>query len=172
MFDNTFDFKYKGHFRTKHQTSSSEIICQDHIYSFKDHENDTYLVHLEEYDQNIFAVKFHLKNHSNSDKKYVYLTSKGIPARIIGTCIQIMMDVLEKCESASFAVLGVADSLDKPNVITRRFKVYKMVLKAFFSDKTFEHLIDDSNSAYFMANRNSDKYKLLEAFNKLCKFYL
>ena len=57
---------------------------------------------VEVYSQHFYAVKFHLKAHRNSDKKYNILTGLNEPRECIQTCMAIMKEVAGKDDKASF----------------------------------------------------------------------
>lgn len=64
------------------------------LYRFKSSKSNlTYIVRVEIYPQHIYAVKFYLKNHSDSPNKYRLMTNTYEPRRIINTCINIMISL-------------------------------------------------------------------------------
>lgn len=82
--------------------------------------NQQYIVNVERYDNEIYIIKFHLKNHSNSDNKYSILSGLHDMPRILATCIKIMLDIYDKNPYASFGFIG-ANSLGETQNNTKRF---------------------------------------------------
>ena len=67
------------------------------LYSFKSPKsNQTYWVWIEVYKHHFYAVKFHLKAHRDSDKKYNVMTGLNEARECIYTCMAIMNEVAKK----------------------------------------------------------------------------
>lgn len=70
-----------------------------------------------------------------------------------------MLDVLTKKESASFAFIGMPlenEVLQK----TKRFTVYELYCRRYFSHTTFDHFYDESNSFYMLLNKKNNTEKI------------
>jgi len=165
MFDNPYDFKGKGHTKKIHSNTSVKIPYNRYTYAFKDDDKQTYLVYLDQYDPNIFIVKYHLKNHSSSSKKYSLRTNGNHAARVICTSVYIMIDMLKKNPYASFGFIGAADNGEN-KVNTKRFRIYSKVMARLFAPTNFTHYHLVNQSAYFMLSKNtSDQQDVLDALD-------
>ncbi|MCH5305532.1 MAG: hypothetical protein J1E79_03540 [Rikenella sp.] len=142
------------------------IQRREFVFTFRDDANRRYVVHIEEYRCHVFAVKFHQKNHADSDLKYRLLTDSGWvhARRAIHTCINIMLDMYERYPTYSFGLVGSARILDTPlrraersgTGPTQRFRIYSLVMRTYFSEARFVHLTDERASVYLLFNRDSD----------------
>lgn len=111
-----------------------------------------YWVWVEHYENDIYAVKFHLKNHRLSPNKYNIKTNTFEPRTIVQTCINIMLDVYRENDHASFGFIG-SNSIGEDKALTKRFRFYRTIMATNFSDKYFEHIELPEKSAYLMVNR-------------------
>ncbi len=153
MFDKPYIYKSVGH--TK---SVSEPYLKLYRYTFKCRFNHSYIICVEEYERDIFIVKFHLKNHKNSDKKYNLLTKLNDASRIIATNVKVMMDIYEKNPLASFGFIGAniintETEEEEQKVSTKRFKVYSRVMYNLISPLKFTHYEYPDESAYLLLNK-------------------
>src|SRR5688572_5164650 len=90
MFDKYYQFNYCNYI--KH--TKGDLVYKEHKLTFTCRFNQRYIVNVEEYQNWIFVVKFHLKSHSNSENKYSLRTKFGDANRVIMTCIHISAYVL------------------------------------------------------------------------------
>ena len=120
------------------------------LYSFKSNKShQTYWVWVEVYSQHFYAVKFHLKAHRDSDKKYNILTGLNEPRECIQTCMAIMKEVSGKDDKASFGFIG-ANSIGESELETKRFRVYSRYMQTYFNSEEFEHHYNLMKSAYLI----------------------
>jgi len=139
-------------------------------YSFDGPGNHQYLVLAEHYPLDVYAVKFHLKSHSQSENKYSIVTGYGEAPSVIRTCIQIMLALLKENATASFCVLGTrSEREEKPE--TKRFRVYKRVLQNFFSPLFFEHRAHAEKNLYFLINKQGNIDLILNSLAKVVHQY-
>src|SRR5260221_724091 len=71
-------------------------------FKFKDKCNYAYIVEVEIYEHNAYAIKFFVKKHGGSPFRYNILTGHKDARRIIDTCIQIGVDLHKIDELISF----------------------------------------------------------------------
>ena len=144
-----------------------------YLYSFKSQKSHyTYLVWVEKYPYNMYAVKFHLKGHQDSPDKYRHMTGANEARPVIFTCIKIMHEFFIQDELSSFGFVGenMLKEEDKSN--TKRYKVYSKIVSTFFGSETFNHFVYDANSTYLllrkteMAKDKSLKKKIESLFEK------
>ena len=130
-----------------------ENIKLTKLYRFKSLKSKrVYIVRIECYDMNVYAIKFYLKCHRFSENKYNLLSNDYEPRRIVLTCISILKEIYKDDIHSSFAFIG-ANCLGEPNHATRRFFVYKKIITTFFGVETFEHRYNESNSAYILVRK-------------------
>ena len=169
MFDSSYKFRYCNN--TKSQKGQYHVV--EHILTFSSKIKYRYIVHVEEYPHFVYVIKFHLKNHSKSDKKYNFETHIQDPLKVIGTCIEIMLDFYRKNPFASFAFIGANSILETNRRNTRRFKIYRRIMENSFSVITFKHFIYEDESAYFLLNKDnseSDLFIKIEQMFSSCFF--
>lgn len=139
------------------------------LYRFKSTKSNlVYIVRVEEYEYNIYAVKFYQKSHSLSKNKYRIMTNTNEPRRIINTCVNIMLTVYQKNKKASFGFVG-ANGFDEDTSYTKRYRVYSRIIATYFSDEHFYHKENIEKSAYMLINNislkeNPDLVEQIESF--------
>ena len=123
------------------------------IYRFKSTKSNlTYMVRVERYGHNMYAVKFYQKNHRYSNKKYQLLSNTYEPRRIIYTVMNIMYDIFEGNSRASFGFIGAnCENEDVEN--TKRYRVYRRLVATQVSDEHFVHTWNKEKSACMIINR-------------------
>lgn len=151
MFDTSYEFDYKNHKIIK----NGEFMFKEHKLTFRCKHGLQYIVNVEEYiisNHPLFVIKFHLKSHSDSTKKYNLLTGKFDAPSLIRTCVNIMIDFYEGDNMASFGFIG-ANTEGEKREETKRFRIYRKVMENFFSPLKFEHKVYQKESAYILLNR-------------------
>jgi hypothetical protein len=163
MFDSFYKFRYCNHINIK----KGQYNVREHILTFSCKKNNQYIVHVEEYPHFIYVIKFHLKSHRLSEKKYNLQTNLHDPLTVIGTCVEIMLYFYKLNPFASFAFIG-ANSLGEGSIKnTRRFKVYRRIMENAFSPFTFNHLIYENESAYVLLNKDNIEDNLFEKVEEI-----
>jgi len=147
MFNTPYKFNYLGHVKTP-----TEPYNKLHKFAFKCRFNHRYIIRVEEYDHDMFVVKFYLKNHEQSERRYQLLSGFNDVARVIATNIEVMFWLFEKNDISSFGFVG-ANSENEEVAMSKRFKVYSKIMLRCFSPTTFFHKRYSSNSAYLMLNK-------------------
>ncbi len=136
-----------------HRHKNTEDVLSVDLYRFTSIKSGlTYIVRVEEYPYNMYAVKFYSKNHRHSDKKYQLLTNTFEPRTIIYTCINIMLSVYKSNPKASFGFIG-SNSVGESHSNTKRYRVYSRIVATYFSDTFFEHIENIDNSVYMLINK-------------------
>lgn len=145
-------FSYPYRFVQNFNRSSGHLKYK-RLYTFKSTKsNQWYWVWVEYYDYNMYAIKFHLKAHRLSKRKYNLLSNTFEPRRIVFTCIQIMLSIYEEDDHASFGFIGA--NMEKEDVSdTKRFRFYRSIMATYFSERHFTHVETPAKSAYLMINK-------------------
>lgn len=147
------------------------------LYRFRSEKSNTqYIVCVEQYKYNVFILKFYPKNWRFSKRKYNLLTNTHEPRRIIGTCINIALSVLDEYPDASFGFIG-ANRENEDTCETKRYKVYSTIVATYFSEECFYHKESKEKSAYLLINniaieQNPSLVKEIETFFNKRYIYL
>lgn len=163
MFDSSYKFRYCNHIKI--QKGQYHVV--EHILTFSSKSKHRYIVRVEEYPHIVYAVKFHLKRHSLSDKKYNIETNLNDPLKVIGTCVEIMLYFYRKNPFATFAFIGANSIFELNRKNTRRFKIYKQIMENSFSVITFNHLVYEDESAYILLNKDNLEDNLFEKIEQM-----
>ena len=127
------------------------------IYRFKSTKSNlVYIVRVERYEHNMYAVKFYQKNHRLSPKKYQILSHTFEARRIIYTCMNVMFMLYKENPRASFGFIG-ANCENEGIENTKRYRVYYKIVATQVSDNIFKHVENMEKSAYMLINRNELK---------------
>ncbi|PIY07595.1 MAG: hypothetical protein COZ18_16715 [Flexibacter sp. CG_4_10_14_3_um_filter_32_15] len=168
MFDAVYKFNYQGYTKTPTQP-----YTKLHKFSFKCRFNHKYIIRVEKYEHQVFVIKFYLKNHEQSEKKYQLLSGLNDASRVIATSIAAMIWLYKKDNLSSFGFIG-ANSEGEEIGSTKRFKLYVKLMESFFSSVLFNHKEYEENSAYLLLNKEKSKeYDDLEQIIKelFIKYY-
>lgn len=133
-----------------------------------------YIVEVEHYKFDLYAVKFYLKIHQNSKDRFNVLTNLYEARSVIYTCIAILIDIYQQNNKASFAFIGSPSPKEierekenpcqKKENRTQRFRIYSTLISTFFSETYFEHRNSPRHSLYLMRNKSSnDSLKNIQA---------
>ncbi|MCM1168834.1 MAG: hypothetical protein NC324_02745 [Bacteroides sp.] len=115
---------------------------------------------MEEFEDNLFGLKFYDKSVSNSPKRYSLLTNDYEPRTIIFSCIQIMLDYFTENKHASFGFIAAPD-IEKQtpkkikNCDNKRFRFYRRLMLSLFGPETFVQIHDKNNVIYFLINKKA-----------------
>jgi hypothetical protein len=146
-----------------------------HLFNFKSTKGGTkkgkrYVVQVEEYPYNTYAIKFYPKSLENSRNKYRVLMNDFDAPRIIRTCVQIMVDFYQRDPLASFAFTGTRTEKEETDENTIKYRVYKQVMVNFFPPSKFTHAENNKYSAYMLINRDTHiedlEIKIKEMFER------
>lgn len=155
-----FDSSYSYRFIHKSKPITKDTYLWEYKYSFTCNKNHRYIVNVEEYKYDVFAVKFHLKAHSNSNYKYQLTVKNNYAPRILGTIVEIMLSIYQNNPKASFCYIGAA-SLDETQTITKRARIYRYMMVNLFSEVNFAHFPYSKYNAYLLVSKNNDTPKLV-----------
>ena len=152
MLKNAYPFHY-----IQKEKGDGTCILETHLYRFRSEKSKlVYIVRVERYKYDVYAVKFYLKNHRLSENKYRLLTYTYEPRRIINTCIKIMLSIFKENPNASFGFIG-SNNLGENECGTKRYRVYSKLVATYFSDEYFHHKENIGKSAYMLINKNALK---------------
>lgn len=129
-----------------------DLCFRRHIFHFKSRKHQIYLVYIDEFDTyNLCIVKFFLKAHRLSEKKFQLMTGNNEAASLITTCIAIMWKFYKANPYRSFGFIGM-NSEGEATDTTKRFQLYSKVMSRKFNPMEFKHLVYSRKSAYLMLN--------------------
>ena len=175
MLGETFDYNSVG------KETFNNILTD--LYSFKCLYKIRYIIEVEHHKNDIFIIKFFQKNHINSKKRYSLLNSKLIRENyikkglngsknfliILNTIIKIIIDTYSSNKRASFGFMGAptilelnqkknSKNINEDGTVkeTKRYNVYSIYVKRYFSPEIFEHIEIESSSCYMIRSINSN----------------
>lgn len=136
------------------------------LYTFKSPvSHQWYWVWVEVYDNDFYAVKFHLKAHRDSANKYSIMTGFNEARPVICTCIAIMDEIAHINPRSSFGFIG-ASMKEESSFMTKRFRIYSLFMATYFAETVFEHRMMMDKSAYLLV-RKSELEKTPELLSTL-----
>lgn len=133
----------------------SDYIEVRKLYTFRSNlSHQQYFVWIDKCKHNLYVIKFHLKNHRYSQRRYNILTNLHEARTIVFTCISILLnEVYSKEKSASFGFIASnLENEDKYN--TKRLCFYSSFITTFIGYKTFQHFKYIDRSAYLLIPHN------------------
>lgn len=141
--------------------SIDSIHLKTHIYRFTSTKSNlTYLVDVEHYIDDIFVLKFYLRDQKNWKVKYNLLTNTNEARLIIFTCIDIMVDIFQQNTNASFGFQGARTFdrktkkyIEHSQAKTKRFNIYRRIVANALSEDYFEHYSYEKESIYLLLNK-------------------
>ena len=145
MFDSPYPIRYSN----KVSLPGAPYIL--HILTFRCRMNRQYIIHVEQYAHHVFAVKFFLKSHRDSERKYNLLSGLNDPFRVLSTIMNTMKYFEERFPLASFAFFG-SELEGEAIENTKRFRVYVPISENFFATDKYEHLFLVEESFYLILN--------------------
>lgn len=166
-----FDTHYKFNYIDKKLILQGALQYKEHKFTFTCSKNNRYIVNVEEYDHNVFVIKFHLNAHSGSRNKYSILVKTHNASPVIRTCIEIMLFIYRKNPYASFGFIGANLIKEVSHKNTKRFRLYRKIMENLFSPIHFSHYKYVEKSAYLLLNRDNQEKGLIEKIETLFKTY-
>ncbi len=144
-------FKYKG----KKECIDGKATFYKHTYSFKTQRNNTYLVEVDEFEYfELCAVKFYLKAHRHSNRKYQLITKLNEMPSILSTCVNIMLERYQSNPLQSFGFIGMNNE-NEEEANSKRFRLYSKVMQRVLTPDKFTHEIYIDKSIYLLLNKES-----------------
>jgi len=150
MFDTPFPYR-KSTYQKKQLGEDSYI---EHVYTFRGKNNKRYLVFVEQYNYNVFAVKFCTHEKKNYIDRFNVLSHRFECNRILSTVGAIMREIINNNPYATFGFIGSPLPTEAKNN-TKRFRLYSLVVEQVISPILFEHRKSTNNSTYLMLNKDN-----------------
>lgn len=161
MFENYYRFCKVGVDKAHNKKYLQEVIT----YSFRS--GNYYLVEVERYRYDIYIIKYYLKKNKSNPLRFNLLTHEHKCAKVLSTCIRIMLSIYKSNPSASFGFLGAHivktdASFVEEKKLTKRFRVYRTAVVRLFGIETFTHHRDFDHSTYLMINNKNKDIELVK----------
>lgn len=157
-----YPFEYKISF-----PKNEYPLKKNHKFVFNTDSKSNYIVFVEEYEHNFFALKYYLKEQGSSLFKYHWKrkVGRGVPIaevrKILFTCVQIGIYVRDKiCNESSFGFIGcptMEEHGNKKFENTQRFCIYRRVSSFFFNPENYDHIPIPEKSGYLLINIEAKK---------------
>lgn len=151
------------------------------IFTFKsDIIKQTYIVEVINYDFNIYIVQFYLKCHRLSENRFSFYLPLDVNSKIdknirnkhffllLNTLTILAKEIIKKDPLASFGFMGAptpneknfkknAEKInpDKTIIETKRYRVYSLYIKRYFSPQKFTHIEYQNASCYLLKNNDN-----------------
>jgi len=164
MFDQAYEFRY-----TSKETGVPNVFDR-HILTFACRFGQQYIVEVEQYDDQFYAIKFFLKSHRLSANRYSLTTQFFDAGRVIATCLQIMKYFYERNPQASFGFVA-SPLLHENKALTKRFRVYRRIMENVFPPYIFHHYTYEQQSVYLLLNRKIETGGTLLKILEMCQRY-
>ena len=117
-------------------------------YKVKTLKKKPYFIRVDEFDSDLFFIKFYPKKMQNDKDKYKKRVGKVNELnRLVATCINLCYQILKKNPDASFGFHGQWDKIDvfsKKEDFSQRYRIYKRAMIYKISSDNFK-FIDYSN---------------------------
>lgn len=168
MFDSFYEFTKV----CKNQAYGKKFLYETTIFRFTT-PIARYTVELERYHYDIFIIKFYRTKDSKNKNKFNIITNEHNCARIILTCIRILLSVLKDYPAANFGFVGANTINSESGYVeskrnTKRFRVYKTAMENLVGEQSFHHSMDEIHSTYLMVNnKNESPMDILEKAKKM-----
>lgn len=147
-----YPFQYVG----SNTIGADKYLQETHIYAFQsDKSGHRYQVHMEQYVNHLYCIKFFDVTVDIRTGKFSHLTGTYEPRTIFHTVAEIALDIYRKDSKASFFFVGAADTRDRPGVKTRRYNVYVSFVNDLGIDHLFEAHLVDAYSMCVLLNRRA-----------------
>jgi hypothetical protein len=159
MFDKSEGYSYL--LKSKINVSEGDVQFKKHIYTFKSPKtNQTYILEVDEFEAFVLcAVKFSLKAHRDSSRRFSLKSGLQEAPSILTTCVNAMMHFYDQNPYRSFSFIGMSSEEEqndptKGKNSTKRFRLYSKIVAYLISDKKFHHYKYAKSSAYLLLNRD------------------
>lgn len=134
-----------------------------HIFTFQSQSNGLkYVINVEEYNEDLYAIKFYPKCLRKSDFKYNKIINKGDVINVLMTCASVIPYFLAINSNASFGFVGSRTinsetyTFVENYIDNKRYRIYSYLIKEVIGDKTFVHIEYENISGYLLININSN----------------
>lgn len=151
----SFD-KYPYSYITKQRDKDGYDVL---LYTFRSSKcSERYIVRVELHPHHFYGIKFYLKKHTNSEKKYNILTGLNEPRFVLNTIFHIVFDILEEQPDASFCFIGATtfaeENREEPEDNTKRFRFYMRLISSYLPlDDMFYQWKDVQKSTCILINK-------------------
>lgn len=145
------------------------------IYTFNNIYNDTVILEVFRYNNNVYVIKFYLKKHRLSQNKYSFqyskneITSKGYNSGVknilktLDTILSVGLEYYRKDNLASFGFMGAPKPKELEEHIqtdgtvgnTRRYSIYKSYSLRYFNPESFKFIDSKTSSIFFIRNEKN-----------------
>lgn len=154
MFKSSYKFNKVNHRSLK----ANEYDYIEHVYTFRNKDSKRYVVFVEQYDYNVYAVKFCTHERKNYSDRFTILSKYNECSKVLTTIGAIMLSIVNTNPYASFGFIGSPLPKEQKSN-TKRFRLYAKVVEHVISPTLFEHRKSADNSSYLMLNRDNLEQK-------------
>lgn len=149
-----FDKQYRAILQAKNQHDA--IGTTFDLWRFTSKKtNKEYVVLMEKYHDNVYGVKFYLRQHRKDKDKFSKMTGYGEASTIIKTIISVMLEYATSNPSSSFVVIGALGKNEEQTLEgSKRYKIYKNIIRQLINDKNFYHYDFPDRNMYMLLRKS------------------
>lgn len=162
MFSSSFTYTKINHCLKK----AGDYSYVENVYRFRGSSGKLYIAVVEQYDYNVYVVKFYLQEMKNRTDRYNILSNLNECSRVLTTIGMLMQEIFGNNPYASFGFIGVPlknEAVDN----TKRFRLYSRIVQNKISATFLEHHPAGKLSAYLLVNRNNSESDLIPKLDKM-----
>lgn len=133
------------------------------IYRFDTTAKKRYLIYVTEYPHKFHTIDFCRSSQKDAGNRFTELTGEGDAVRIISTVVKLMEGLLRSgtADLVSFGFIGARMKEESGSVSSKRFRVYRSIMRFLISPVRYEHLEDLASDAYLILHRLADRDQVL-----------
>ncbi len=165
---------YEAHFlrNDKYVFNWDAFICRSTYYFVSPLSNEEYRIFIDEFEGDIYIIKFFLGKDEQSKTRYNRLTNYKEPRNLVETCLSVLMDnFLDKNPAASFGFIASNSVNETTTANTKRFEFYKKMIANLIGEERFAHYTKPEISAYLLIpNAIEDHNPTLSRFESLLNY--
>lgn len=161
-----FDKDYSYHLPACYKKSTFSDNGQNcsYLYKVKTTKRTPYFIKVDEFEHDLYFLKFYPKRMDGSKEKYKKRLGKiNELTRLVSTCVKLAYKLSNDNPDASFGFYGQWDKKDVVNEseISQRYRIYKRAIMSKINKDNYHFIYEDSvNTMIAIPNHlYSDRYK-------------
>ena len=171
-----FHQEFSNTFNLADHQQKSNYIATEYVFTCTKTQH-TYIALVQQYQHDVYMIKFFLKSHEHARDKFKLITNYGNCTRILRTCIDILVSIYRENPQASFGFIGEKSEGEeltrrfKKELVNKRFSLYRRLVVNLFTDQLFTHFQYEKENAYMLLNKANDTPEVLKNIEALFKQY-
>lgn len=157
-----FQDKFSYHVTASLRTSTSGINGEKRAYfhKAKTTSNKPYIIRVDEYENNVFFIKFYPKGLEQNSNKYKFRNDPKVLkesfTRLVSTCIKVAQLYKNKSPDAIFGFHGQWDDVDVKlkRELSQRYSIYSRVVASKVSSQDYKHIAIEQINTFLIIPSN------------------